>query len=126
MACSRLDENMSIIMPRGDIREVLFNVYVDDQGQEVIYTDDFDEIYFTVKELFEDEEYLFQKRLTSGTITKDEESTYHLTIEAQDTNELEFGEYVFDIELVAGSTIKQTTTGKLVLSYESTYASNEV
>lgn len=126
MACSRLDENMSIIMPRGDIREVLFNVYVDEDGEEVIYTDDFDEIYFTVKEFFEDEEYLFQKRLTSGTITKDETSTYHIPIEPEDTNDLEFGEYMFDIELVTGNSIKQTTTGRLILTYESTYASNEV
>lgn len=119
-------DDMSIHLPRGDIRDIPFGVYTTVDGEEVIYTDDFDEIYFTVKKRFTDEEYVFQKRLTDGTITRDTNYIYHISIEADDTNNIQFGEYVFDIEVVTGTVIKQTTTGSLTIGYESTYASNEV
>ena len=75
---------------------------------------------------FTEKEYVFQKRLSNGSIVKDQDSVYHVVIEPQDTNNLTFGKYVYDIELINGSTVKQTTTGKLLLNYESTYAINEV
>ncbi len=126
MACQAESSEMNIAMPRGDIRDFPFVVKQKINGEMVLYTGDFDDIYFTVKTNFTEKEYVFQKRLSNGSIVKDQDSVYHVVIEPQDTNNLTFGKYVYDIELINGSTVKQTTTGKLLLNYESTYAINEV
>ena len=126
MAQCPINEEIHIYLPRGDIRDIPFEVYTVVDDEDVIYTDDFDEIYFTVKKRFTDEEYVFPKRLTNGSITKDIDSIYHISIEPEDTNDITFGDYVFDIEVVTGNVIKQTTTGSITIGYESTYASNEV
>jgi hypothetical protein len=44
----------------------------------------------------------------------------------EDTNNLDFGEYMFDIELVIEGQMKKTFTGRLRLTEESTHATNEV
>jgi hypothetical protein len=112
---------MTINMPRGDIRVVPF-VVKDSEGNpsEIQFT----EIYFTVKRNYHDQEYILQKRLSTGEIETDGLGTFWFTINASDTDGLSFGKYVFDIELVADG-IKQTSTGDLVLTYEATYRSNE-
>lgn len=113
---------LSISMPRGDMRMISFSV-TNESGEtpEVDITD----IFFTVKKTFSDKSFLFQKRLSSGDIEKsDEDDVYFFTIEPEDTDDLKFGDYVFDIELV-GPELKDTTTGVLSLTYESTHAANE-
>lgn len=95
-------------MPRGDIRPIHFDVK-DPTGEPTEIQ--FDEIYFTVKKDYNSTEYLFQKRLSDGTIEPDINGGYNLVINAEDTDRLKYGGYVFDIELVAGADIKQTTVG---------------
>lgn len=112
---------LTINMPRGDIRQVAFSVSNDGAETGIEIT----EIFFTVKKQYEDKRYLFQKRLSNGTIIKDEAGNYIFTIEAEDTDNLDVDEYVFDIELV-GEGLKQTTVGKLVLTNEVTRRCNEV
>lgn len=114
---------MTIEMPRGDIRAVRFNV-TDSEGNPSDIQ--FDEIYFTVKASYQYNDYLFQKRLTDSTIEPSDDGGYQFTIEPEDTNDLRVGTYVFDIELVQGNTIKQTSVGTLVLTNEVTFAANEV
>lgn len=114
---------MRITMPRGDIRPVRFVVY---NASGEISDVNFDEIYFTVKKSFNNEDFLIQKRLSNGTIEADADRGYVFTIEPEDTNMLKVGRYVFDIELVSGTDIKQTIVGELELTNEVTYASNEV
>lgn len=114
---------MNISLPRGDIRNIKFKV-TDKDGK--TFTTDFDEIYITFKRGFYDEKALFQKKLTDGDITKDENNYYHFTIEAEDTNNLSYGDYVFDIELLIADTFKQTIVGNLKITNEVTFASNEV
>lgn len=113
---------MEITMPRGDLRNVKFNI-TDSSGE--IVTTIFDEIYITFKENYIDEKVIFQKKLSDGTITKDEESYYHFKIEPEDTNKLKYKEYVFDIELIIENSVKQTTLGKLMITDEVTFATNE-
>ncbi|MBQ9301300.1 MAG: hypothetical protein IJ214_12415 [Clostridia bacterium] len=113
---------MNITMPRGDIRPVSFTVTQangTDAGLE------FDEIYFTVKSTFQDKSFLFQKRLGNGTITREPDGSYAFVIRPEDTDGLRVAKYVFDIELVLGSEIKQTTVGELILTNEVTFAGNE-
>lgn len=113
---------MNITMPRGDIRKIKFSVK-NSTGE--IFHNDFDEIYFTCKRDFNDRNYIFQKRLSDGSITKSDDGYYHLTILASDTDYLKYGNYLFDIEVIQGDTVKQTTVGTLILTYEVTHARNE-
>lgn len=113
---------MTITMPRGDIRDVQFTVYA---ANGTVTEYDFTEIFFTVKEKASDAAALFQKSLTGGTITKESTGVYSFSIMPEDTDDLNIGRYVFDIELIVGTTVKQTTLGDLILSPEVTHAGNE-
>lgn len=114
---------MIIEMPRGDIRPVPFTVSDESGG----FTDiQFDEIYFTVKRTFRDKNYLIQKRLSDNGIEALGEGQYQFTVMPKDTDHLQVGKYVFDIELVCGNAIKQTFVGDFVLTNEVTFAANEV
>ena len=113
---------MEIIMPRGDLRQIMFSAQGDDLETSI---SDFDEIYFTVKHTFTDRMYLFQKKLSTGGIRLTENGNYQFTIQPKDTDKLPFGDYVFDIEVVRGSDIKQTFVGHLKLTEEVTYSENE-
>lgn len=115
---------LQITMPRGDLRK--FKIAVKESATGEITEKTFDDIYFTVKIIYLAEPYKIQKRLSAGTIVKDEAGYYHFSILPEDTNDLQFGDYDFDIELVKEGTIKQTTIGKLTLSPEVTYEINEV
>lgn len=113
---------MTITMPRGDIRDVQFTVYA---SNGTVTELDFTEIYFTVKEKPSDTAALFQKTLTGGTIVKQSAGVYKFSIAAEDTDDLNIGRYVFDIELLVNDTVKQTTLGTLDLTAEVTHAGNE-
>lgn len=113
---------MLISMPRGDMVAKSFAVCAADGSP---LTDTLDEIYITVKKCFRDKTFKFQKRLSNGDITSLGEGRYQFTIMPEDTDNLDFGEYVFDIELVITGRLKKTFVGKLRLTDEVTYASNE-
>ena len=127
MECN--EKELNITMPRGDVRQERFGVYEDEKCT-ILADIEFHDIYFTVKRNFSDTKYLFQKRLSNETINKGEDGLYHFAIEAEDTNNLPFGEYVFDIEVYRDNAhnpdIKQTFTGRLLLTNESTHQRNEV
>ena len=109
-------------MPRGDIRPVSFTVNSTFQNDL-----EFDNIYFTVKKNYKAREMLLQKTLLSGEIEYMGNSVYQFVIEPKDTNSMEYGSYVFDIEVVSEELhIKQTFLGTLTLTQEVTFASNEV
>lgn len=113
---------MMIRMPRGDIRLVRFLVK-DLDGTDT--TVDFTEIYFTVKKTTRDREYKFQKRLTRGEILKLGDGDYEVKIEPNDTDNLTYGNYKFDIQLVYATQLKETFVGDFIITDEVTYASNE-
>lgn len=114
---------MLICMPRGDIRDVQFQVF-EDTGQ-TISEIPFDEIYVTFKNSTNSQNYLFQKKLTEGTVYEIETGVYGFRIESADTDNLRVGKYAFDIELVYGDDIKQTTVGVFEITPEVTFAANE-
>lgn len=109
----------SITMPRGDLRKVKFRV----KSGDVVRTD-MTEIYISFKASTKTNDYLVQKKLSDGTITLGDDFYYHFQIEPEDTNNLKYGTYPFDFELV-GQGFKQTTVGRLVLTEEVTFAVNE-
>ena len=111
---------LSITMPRGDLRNVKFCIR---SGESL--TTDMTEIYFTVKQTTRANNYIFQKSLTNGDITLGEDNYYHFTILPEDTNAMDYGVYKFDIEIIRNNEIKQTKIGVLTISEEVTFASNE-
>ena len=112
---------MNISMPRGDIRHIKFSITTVSGDN----PPNFNEIYFTVKKGFNNADALFQKKLSNGGIIKGDDGCYHFTIVPEDTNDLKYGDYVFDIELCYQDQIKQTTVGTLRITNEVTFAGNE-
>jgi len=117
---------MRISMPRGDIHYVDFTVTLDEEFSDI----DFDEIYFTVKKKWSDPDYLFQKTLSNGGITKIDNGVYRIIIVSDDTEGLpvnKSGEwYDFDIKVVYQDIIKSTGIGQFVITPTVTSRRNEV
>ena len=113
---------MRISMPRGDIRLVRFTVNNPDKTLTDI---EFTEIYFTVKRNYNETRYLFQKRLSTGGIIKLDQGDYQIKIEPQDTQNMTYGKYKFDIELKCTTELKETFVGDFELTEEVTFPENE-
>lgn len=64
-----------------------------------------DNIWFTVKAGYNTDEILIQKTLSAGTITFGEDKYYHVVIEPNDTIDLDYGVYVYDITVEDGGNI---------------------
>lgn len=114
---------LKIILPRGD--RTSKKIAIRERATGDITNIEFDDIFFTVKRAYLNQEFKFQKRYSTGQITKDSEGYYHFTILPEDTDGLPFGDYDFDIELLKNGAIKHTTVGVLSLTREVTYAVNE-
>lgn len=114
---------MQITMARGDMLTKSFAVKTTGG---TAFTDPFDNIYFTVKKHADNTEYLLQKRLSDGGIESVGSGVYQFTIEPGDTDQMGFGDYDFDIELVINGILKKTFTGKFTLMKEVTHLCNEV
>lgn len=113
---------MEIEMPRGDRRLVRFSVNMNDGTDPPEFT----EIYASFKKSYYDQQLLFQKKLSDGTIIRLEDGTYQFTIEPEDTDGLTYAkDRVFDIEFIYLDIIKETVKGRFILTEEVTYASNE-
>lgn len=112
---------MKITMARGDVYVVPFGVYINCEQTH----DQMDNIYFTVKKHHYDHDYIFQKRLSDGSISTDGEGGYILTIDPEDTNQLSLGMYEFDFEIVKLPEIKKTFAGEFELTREVTHYYNE-
>lgn len=93
--------------------------------------EDITEIYFTVKETYEDKNPVIQKTLTTGGITfldkTDEETKYNILINATDTDLMKVNtEYLYDLELVSGTIKKTILKGTITLEADVTRTINEV
>lgn len=106
--------------PRGDTTPITFNVK-DSNGNELT---NFDEIYFTMKKNYNTGEMILQKRLTRGNITY-EDGQFNLILGHKDTANLNYGKYVYDIEVKSGQYFKTICIGTIQLTNESTFISNE-
>ena len=114
---------MRISMPRGDIRNVPFEVVNEDDSP---CETNFDEIIMTCKKCYKDSNVLFQKKLSRGEIMKLDVGQYEYKIMPSDTENLTIGDYEFDIVIFYQNEIKQTTCGTLTLTKDVTHAADEV
>lgn len=110
---------------RGDYKK--FKFQRKDKDNNVI-TDIPEEIYITFKaSTYKPAEVLFQKRLSTNEIIYDEETSYYsFAINPEDTNELHYGDYYYDIEIKNGDRPKTINKGILNITYEVTFADDEV
>lgn len=111
---------LKIEMVRGDYQKIKFKI----KNGNLL---EFDEIYITFKKNCYTDEMILQKRLSSNEIIKDEEGNYHFEILPFETEKLDYGKYMFDIELCKENNpkIKKTFLGELEIMKEVTFVCNE-
>lgn len=81
-------------------------------------------LFFTVKQDYTDDKVLIQKRLPDD-FTMDEDGTWHFTVLPEDTNNLNYGEYVFDVEVITDGVKTTIAKGGFVIEPEVTFADDE-
>ena len=113
---------MRIAMPRGDIRWQRFIICTPfGEPADIEFTN----IYFTVKKDTTEEDYIFQKSLKRGEITKVGQGDYQLKIDSKDTEDMLFGDYVFDVQVSYYDLLKETFVGDFTVLPEVTFYHNE-
>lgn len=85
-----------IYLSRGNTGKIEFQ-RLDPEGNPILVQAS--EIYFTVKKDFRDTFFLLQKTLDD--MTFDSQGIYRFTIEPECTENLDFGNYVYDIKVIA-------------------------
>lgn len=105
---------------RGDTAGYTFQ-RLDTDGEIITTTPD--ALYFTVKKAYTDSTALLQK--TIDDMTMDEDGTWSFTVQAGETDSLAFGDYVYDIEVIADDAVTTIAKGTFTLTPEATWQSNE-
>lgn len=112
--------------PRGD-SFLLDKFRPVDKAGNVVQLQDTDTLYFTVKRDSYTNNFLFQKKLNEG-IKLQDDGYYHITIDPADTNGLDYGPYVYDIQLKRTQPkdyVKTLINGTITLAEEVTWEVNE-
>ena len=113
---------MEISFARGD--SLIKGFQLRNESTKEPITQEFDNIYFTMKRNYFNNAFVLQKTLTNGGIVADGNGHYTLTLLPNDTASLPFGTYDFDIELDRGDFVK-TFNGTITLTKESTHVANK-
>lgn len=109
---------MNLKITRGDSKTL--KLKITDENTAIT---DFEKIYFTVKKDCYTDNIIFQKQLNSGITLKD--NIYEIMINSTDTEELEYGRYEYDIEVIRGSLKETVVIGSLLVEKEVTFVINE-
>lgn len=108
--------------PRGDTCPLEFEL-IDDNGSKIESKKDF-EVYFTLKNNFNQSEFIFQKKYSNKEIEY-KNGMFFLIINHNDTANLKIGKYVYDVQLKSGDYVKTLILGEITLTKEVTWISNE-
>lgn len=117
MNCNNYKISLSQI--RGDTVGYMFQR----SNEEGVITTRPQDLFFTVKETATIEQVVFQKRLDDMTL--DEDGTYHFQVLPEDTNGLQYGDYVFDIEVIDSGVKTTVAYGGYKILPEVTWVENE-
>lgn len=113
---------MDFEFPRGDTQVFKFKLK-DKEGNDLSLATG-DNLYFTVKKNTKSDTVTFQKTLTSGITFED--GYYKVLVSSNDTAELSYGGYVYDIELkTSEGVVKTLTLGTITLTDEVTWKGDE-
>lgn len=94
-------------------------------SKEVI-TEKPNKIYFTVKASEYKNAVLFQKTFENGITFDEKTGWYTIEILPEDTNNLNFGTYIYDIEIINDNKPKTIKIDNFIVTREVTYAKNEI
>lgn len=83
-----------------------------------------DKMYLTIKQNEYEKQALIQKIFDDG--IRFENSTYYVDFVPEDTDDLSFGEYVYDIEIINGDVKKTIKKDTFIIESEVTHKENEV
>ena len=82
-------------------------------------------VYFTVKKNYKQEDVVLQKKMSD--MTFDADGTYHITIVPADTTDLNYGTYVYDLEVTDadGGYVQTIARGTFTIEEEVTWEANK-
>lgn len=109
-------------MIRGDTLNLKFQRKT--ENQEVIF-ENVDEMFMTFKKNRETKKSLIQKRLNHGITYDSETGYYHVVINPEDTDNLSYGKYYFDVEITKNNIVKTILLGTLQINKEVTFTCNK-
>lgn len=89
-----------------------------------VITEKPNKIYLTIKQNEYEKQVLIQKTFDDG--IRFENNTYYVDFVPEDTDNLNFGEYVYDIEIINGDVKKTIKKDIFVIESEVTHKENEV
>lgn len=78
-------------------------------------------MWFTVKKNYKKQDKMIQKTLADGNIIFDAESFYHIRIDHEDTTNLKYGKYVYDIQVENDGIVSTVALGKFEITNEVTF-----
>ena len=81
-------------------------------------------MYLTIKQNEYEKQALIQKTFDNG--IRFENNTYYVDFVPEDTDDLSFGEYVYDIEIINGDIVKTIKKDTFIIESEVTHKENEV
>ena len=113
---------MDIEMIRGDTQPLKFQVK--DNNGNILKMDLGDELIFTIKKNYNTKEKILQKKLSDGSIYY-ESGYYFITLSHEDTANLKYGTYVYDIQLMSAGIVETLVLGTITLTEEVTHIENE-
>lgn len=110
-----------MVLIRGDTGAFKFQ-RLDQSGAPIVTTPD--AIYFTVKKSYTNQEEVFQKDLSDMSFSN-EDNSWHFIIQPSDTSSLDYGSYVYDLEVTENDYVQTIAKGKLIIDEESTWVANK-
>lgn len=114
---------MDLEFTRGDTQVLKFQIK--DNSGNVLSLSENDKLYFTVKKSATSDEVVMQKTVGKGIELK-EDGYYYITIDTEDTAELDYGGYMYDIEIKSGKLVKTLILATLTLTEEVTWKGDEI
>lgn len=106
---------------RGDSKTFTFQRKDKDKN---VITEKPDKMYLTIKQNEYEKQALIQKTFDNG--IRFENDTYYVDFLPEDTDDLSFGEYVYDIEIINGDIVKTIKKDIFVIGSEVIHKENEV
>ena len=106
--------NKNIKMVRGDTFSFGIEYAFDDESSQ-----DLETCYFSCKKNPNDEEYIFQKSLSDG-ISKVSNGKYRVRVAPEDTEDVEVGNYLYDLEFGLNGDIFTIIKGILTIENDVT------
>ena len=118
-----MDNTINVMsMTRGDTAKFKFQ-RIDAEGHPI--TTIADKCWFSVKTNDTQQNVVIQKTIEDMDFST-EDYFYRFTIDPSDTNELQYGDYVYDVEIIQDDYKQTISKGQFILDYEVTFINNEV